>query len=86
MIHVVIPEQTGAPRQEQVVKLAQVFREELINFRVKINLKTAHDSYEAWREGEHDDLVLSVALAAWFAERRYRNTDWKLAEALSEVV
>jgi len=57
-----------------------------LSFKVKINLKTAHDSYEAWREGQHDDLVLFVALAAWFAERRYRNTDWRLAKALSEVV
>jgi hypothetical protein len=47
-------------------------RAELANFKVKINLRTAHDSYEAgpsWREGEHDDLVLSLALAIWFAER-----------------
>ena len=42
---------------------------ELEAFRVKINVKTAHDSYEAWREGDHDDLVLSVALCCWFAER-----------------
>jgi hypothetical protein len=78
--------QNGRIKIAKGMKLAQVFREELINFKVKINLKTAHDSYEAWREGEHDDLVLSVALAAWFAERRYRNTDWRLAKALSEVV
>lgn len=43
--------------------------EELLAFKVKIDLKTAHDSYEAWREGVHDDLVLAVALAAWYAER-----------------
>jgi hypothetical protein len=36
---------------------------------VKINISTAHDSYEAWREGDHDDLVLSVALACWAGER-----------------
>ena len=42
---------------------------ELQNFRVKINLKTAHDSYEAWREGIHDDLVLSLAMAVWYAGR-----------------
>ena len=77
--------QNGRIKIAKKMKLAQIFREELINFKVKINLKTAHDSYEAWREGEHDDLVLSVALAAWFAERRYRNTDWRLAKVLSEV-
>jgi hypothetical protein len=26
---------------------------------------TAHDGYSAWREKDQDDLVLSVALAAW---------------------
>jgi len=39
-----------------------------MNFKVKIDPQTAHDSYSAWREADHDDLVLSVALAAWFAE------------------
>ena len=29
---------------------------------------TAHDSYSAWREEDHDDLVISVALAAWWGE------------------
>jgi hypothetical protein len=43
---------------------------ELEDFRVKINTKTANDSYEAWREGQHDDLVLATAMACWYAERR----------------
>jgi len=38
--------------------------EELQNFRVKINTR-GHDSYEAWREGDHDDLVLATAIACW---------------------
>jgi hypothetical protein len=42
---------------------------ELLNFKVKINLATAHDSYEAWRSGQHDDLVLAVALAVWAARK-----------------
>mgnify|MGYP000844876999 CR=1 FL=1 len=41
---------------------------ELLNFKIKVNLKTAHDSYEAWREGDHDDLVLSVGMAVWAAD------------------
>ena len=36
-----------------------------------MNLKTAHDSYEAWREGDHDDLVLSVGMAVWAATWYY---------------
>ena len=30
---------------------ASTLVEEPLNFRVKINLKTTHDSYEAWHEG-----------------------------------
>jgi hypothetical protein len=48
--------------------LAPVLKKELLNFRVKISPETAHDSYEHWREGDHDDLVLATALAAWFRE------------------
>jgi hypothetical protein len=43
--------------------------QELLAFRVKIDPLTAHDSYGAWREGAHDDLVLAVAVAAWYAQR-----------------
>jgi hypothetical protein len=53
----------------QEMPLADTLRKELLNFKVKINISTAHDSYEAWREGDHDDLVLSVALACWAGER-----------------
>jgi len=44
---------------------------EFDNFRSKKAVLTGHDSYGAgqdWREGNHDDLVLSVAMAAWFGE------------------
>lgn len=49
--------------------LASTLQNELLNFKVKIDPITAHDSYSAWREQEHDDLVLSVAMAAWWAEQ-----------------
>jgi hypothetical protein len=38
-------------------------------FKVKININTGNESFEAWRERDHDDLVLAVALACWFGER-----------------
>ena len=47
--------------------LAKILVREMQNFRMKINIATGHDSYEAWREGDHDDLVLAVALALWYA-------------------
>jgi hypothetical protein len=48
--------------------LADVLRKELLNFRVKIDPLTAHDSYSHWRTNAHDDLVLATACAAWYRE------------------
>jgi hypothetical protein len=41
---------------------------ELQNFKAKIVADSGHVSYEHWRSGDHDDLVLSIALACWYAE------------------
>ena len=62
--------QTGRLKVAGSIPEARTLIEELLNFKVKIDPKTAHDSYEAWREGIHDDLVLAVALACWYGERR----------------
>lgn len=42
--------------------------QELMSFKVKIT-ENANDTYGSWREGTHDDLVLAVALAAWWGQR-----------------
>jgi hypothetical protein len=47
---------------------AKVLVQELQVFTSKVNLATAHVSFEAWREKDHDDLVLAVALAVWYGE------------------
>jgi hypothetical protein len=60
--------QNGRLKIAPEMELAPVLRSELLNFRVKINPATAHDSYEHWREADHDDLVLAVALACWYQE------------------
>lgn len=52
---------------------AAVLVKELENFKVKIDPATAHDSYSAWREGVHDDLVLAVSLAVWYARKNSQN-------------
>jgi hypothetical protein len=44
---------------------------ELLAFKVKITA-AANEVYESWRERDHDDLVLAVALACWHAERAPR--------------
>lgn len=40
---------------------------ELLAFRVKRNLDSGFETFGAWRSGEHDDLVLALALACWYA-------------------
>jgi len=62
--------QSGQLKIAEELELAETLRRELLNFRIKVNISTAHDSYEAWREGDHDDLVLAVALVCWRARKR----------------
>ncbi len=50
------------------LELRETFIHELLNIRVKININTGHDSYEAWREGDHDDIVLAVGCGAWWGK------------------
>jgi hypothetical protein len=47
---------------------APILVRELENYRVKIT-PARNEIFEPWREGQHDDLVLAVALAAWVAEK-----------------
>jgi hypothetical protein len=78
------------PLQQQRLQFAEalpltpVLTQELLSFKVKIDPATAHDSYSAWRERDHDDLVLALALALWWAERtaRGRVPDISLAPML----
>lgn len=60
--------QNGSLKIAPRLELAPALKRELLNFRVKIDPKTAHDSYEHWREHDHDDLVLAVAMACWYRE------------------
>jgi hypothetical protein len=61
--------QQGRIKVSSKLPEAKTLTKELLNFKVKINIQTGHDSYEAWRGSEHDDLVLSVACAAWWCEK-----------------
>jgi hypothetical protein len=71
--------------QERRLKIAEqlhhagTLREELVAFRPTIRLG-ADDAPEHWREREHDDLVLAVALAVWMAERE--PATWDVGEPL----
>lgn len=61
--------QTGRIRLPKTHPLLQVVLQELYTMRMKQNPKTGNESYEAWREGDHDDLVFALAMAAWWMER-----------------
>jgi hypothetical protein len=62
---------------------AEALKKELLNFRMKIDPNTAHDSYSHWREGDHDDLVLATAMACWF--REWWNAKLEVHYALKRV-
>jgi hypothetical protein len=63
--------QAGRLKIATELPLAATLPNELTGFRVKINVKTGHDSYgasEDWRSAPHDDLVLALAMACWHSE------------------
>ena len=76
--------QSNRLRIAKALPMAPVLLEELLNFKAKISV-SGHDSYEAWRESVHDDLVLATAIACWAAERAvtesYRNAALQLRAA-----
>jgi hypothetical protein len=76
--------QTGRLRIARGLKESETLLRELLNFRVRISL-AGHDSYGAWREQEHDDLVLAVGLAAWLAEKRLEPSSLYITEDLQRL-
>ncbi len=76
----------NVPKRELVSNLAIIFQahrlkisrklpeaaqlvEELQKFKIKITL-AGNDTYEAWRDSDHDDLVFAAAMAAWYGEKK----------------
>jgi hypothetical protein len=53
--------------------LTDVLATELRNSRAKISIATSHDSYESWRENQHDDLLLAASLAFWWSQEKQRH-------------
>ena len=54
------------------LEYAATLKAELKNFRARLSA-AGHDSYGAgddWRQGNHDDLVLAVALSVWWGQRQ----------------
>lgn len=43
-------------------------RHEMATFTAKLNPATASESFAAWREQDHDDLLIALAMCAWWGE------------------
>jgi len=79
--------QNGRLKVMKGVRYQDEFREELGAFGYKINKGSSTVSYESIENAVHDDLVISVALATWFAEshapakvmvgQSYKSDDYK---------
>jgi len=61
--------QTGRFEYTKKLKLAERFEEQMREFRIKMDKRTAHVRYENLTDDIHDDTVISVALPVWYAER-----------------
>lgn len=60
--------ESGRFKWSASLPLCSDFTEELLNFGVRINRRTGRESYAARGTMKHDDLVLAVSLACWYAE------------------
>ena len=63
--------QNGKLKVAKDLKETNTLVGEMLNFKVKISA-AGNDTYGAWRESVHDDLVLSVAMAVWYAHEKRR--------------
>ena len=63
--------QTSRLKVAKELSEAKTLMSEMLNFKRKVTI-AGHDTYKAWREGQHDDLVLATALATWYADRHVR--------------
>jgi hypothetical protein len=55
--------------------LRDLLIKEMHAFKAKITV-AGNETFEAWRERDHDDLVLAVTIAAWAGERM-RTEPWR---------
>ena len=60
--------QNGVFQVPPDVEHRETLIDELRNFRVKVST-AGNEQFAAWREKEHDDLVLAAAIAVWSANR-----------------
>ena len=72
--------QTGRLKMNPKLPFLDDFKYQLEGFTAKLKKDSTHLSYEALTEDVHDDLVIAVALAAWWAQLQINSLDEILKE------
>jgi hypothetical protein len=72
--------QNGVLRIASGLPQAELLTGELANFRTKISI-SGHDTYEAWRTADHDDLVLATGIGIWYSELIFKGRMQQIQEA-----
>lgn len=62
--------QAGCLRIASRLEHGPTLAKEMSEMRVRTS-SAGNEQYGAWREGQHDDLVLAVGLACWWAGKQY---------------
>lgn len=65
----VVAFQEGRLKLSAGIPAIKELEHELLNFKARVSA-TGHETFDAWRESIHDDLVLATALAVWWGERQ----------------
>jgi hypothetical protein len=76
--------QAGQLRIAKGLPHAELLTREMLNFRAKISAE-GHDTYSAWREADHDDLVLATAMAAWTAKIIFELREQQAGDRMAEL-
>ncbi len=72
--------QNGVLKIAKGLPHAELLTQELLNFKASIT-EAGSDTYSAWREGVHDDLVLALAIAVWYADLIFHGREYQAEQA-----
>ena len=67
--------QSGRLKVAQDLPQAQLLVDEMLAFEERFT-PTGNETYGSWREGTHDDLILSVAMACWYGDNKRETRIW----------
>jgi len=62
---IIVGIQNGTVQIAKSLEHADLVKKEMAAFKLKINIATGNESFEAWRQKDHDDLVFACALVAY---------------------